>query len=546
MTQIMLATFSHGSLPLAPGDTVELTHDEPLSSHIGCLTLHLERNSSYMSFVDVYLWVFVRKGRENDDRIMCIAPTLLEQLDSRDGAYFLDLSKLDLKSEDKLWVGMQASLTPVDGPLTKITAMASDPAPGMQGARALLPLCMAAPHHTLAGWEALSEVNRHQEFRDLAQDVLEEYQEHGLTDQISRRAAQVTEIADQLKIAFSLKNGLRVNVALREVANGRAIPVWDGQPFRSPDMKRQHHYVWQAYLRAWTDDGDHLWWRRYDAEPKRVSTKRIAVREDFYRLRELSETDIAKILLLYSKSPQHVQQIARDFLNFFTALQRVKKDANATSPLSKESKRLFEILYNNFEEDLHGTIEHSAIPLLKALGQGDLSFTKNEAELADFLRYIVVQQMRTPAMQRKLASTLKMMNCTEAVAPVLGHMFGLVAGGGLFAYRERLHFTLLEAPPEAEFITGDQPVFNPRAVPGRATDLKDMELFYPISPRLALLLGINDTKPGLHRRMLDGEQTVRYNVMIQDHAEEELYAATEAALAQVQVRRKSKAKPQSG
>lgn len=57
-----------------------------------------------------------------------------------------------------------------------------------------------------------------------------------------------------------------------------------------------------------------------------------------------------------------------------------------------------------------------------------------------------------------------------------------------------------------------------------------MELFYPVSPRLALLLGVNDAAPGCHRHTLDGEQVVRYNVMIQNHAKEELYAATEAAL----------------
>ena len=55
--------------------------------------------------------------------------------------------------------------------------------------------------------------------------------------------------------------------------------------------KRKHHYVWEHYLDAWATDGQ-IWCRRADKYFP-TSTENVGQRRDFYRLKELSDGDVA-------------------------------------------------------------------------------------------------------------------------------------------------------------------------------------------------------------------------------------------------------------
>ena len=57
--------------------------------------------------------------------------------------------------------------------------------------------------------------------------------------------------------------------------------------------KRRHHFVWQYYLKAWTVAGRIACWR--NGQVFRTDPTNVAVEKDFYRLRDISERDVATI-----------------------------------------------------------------------------------------------------------------------------------------------------------------------------------------------------------------------------------------------------------
>lgn len=60
------------------------------------------------------------------------------------------------------------------------------------------------------------------------------------------------------------------------------------------EKKRGQHYVWRYYLTSWADDSGTLFCLR-DNHIFLTNPKNVAKARDFYRLRELSQHEIAII-----------------------------------------------------------------------------------------------------------------------------------------------------------------------------------------------------------------------------------------------------------
>ena len=110
-------------------------------------------------------------------------------------------------------------------------------------------------------------------------------------------------------------------------------------------------------------------------------------------------------------------------------------------------------------------------------------YEKLDSCLPDFIEYICVQYYRTSTMKQKMVSIDPSKIDLKKIWSVF-HL-ALAVKTADYLLGRQLTVIILENTSNLLFITGDQPVINIKAgVDGEET--KDLEFYYPISPRLAI------------------------------------------------------------
>ncbi|MDB6103184.1 MAG: hypothetical protein JWO52_3183 [Gammaproteobacteria bacterium] len=143
---------------------------------------------------------------------------------------------------------------------------------------------------------------------------------------------------------------------------------------------RRQHYVWQAYLEAWTTPkgkANQLWClRRKNFEPFLTDTKNVAVERDFYRVRDLHEGDaeFVRWLSISPKTNEKMRDLAEGWISrieLFLNLMRSAKSAVSSSErlLAELDAQMIE-----FQENEYNRLESDAVTQLDALRRGDVSF----------------------------------------------------------------------------------------------------------------------------------------------------------------------------
>jgi hypothetical protein len=299
--------------------------------------------------------------------------------------------------------------------------------------------------------------------------------------------------------------------------------------------KRKQHYVWEHYLKAWAVDGQ-VWCRRGGERRFHTSTENIAHRRDFYRLKEMSERDVQVVETLISKMSEEARRAARGWLPHFQLFHEAKRrlEASGRGSRDRDLERQIDIGINNSEEDLHASVEDRAIPLLAALRDGDDSILGGAERFAEFSWFIAMQYMRTPGVMRRSIEAIRGMIpgfSIEASWGLMRTIFATNIGGSLYARRGALRLTFLDAPAELEFVTGDQPIVNTRAVDvGTDAPPTELELFYPLTPTRALLMDFDFGRALTERRALSAEEATAFNQMICSESEGQIFARSENAL----------------
>jgi hypothetical protein len=297
--------------------------------------------------------------------------------------------------------------------------------------------------------------------------------------------------------------------------------------------KRKHHYVWEHYLRAWAVNGTKIWCRRKGRQFF-TSTENVAQSRDFYRLQEISEPALLFIEGLIEKhSSAFVREASRGWIPHFRVLFDTQRKYIASGMSSSELAKELDRGINDLEEEIHTNIEATAIPLLSALREGDASFLKDDTSAVDFAAFIASQYLRTPNMMKSVMRSVG--PAAEIIEPAWGLLRTVLAttlSAGLFTKVSMTHVNLLESGATTEFITGDQPVLNTRATPGATSPPEQLEFYYPLSPKRALLWTFNDSRFAIYRRQLSVDETLAFNRLIVARSDEQLYASTERGLLQ--------------
>ncbi|ENA3445201.1 DUF4238 domain-containing protein [Yersinia enterocolitica] len=276
-------------------------------------------------------------------------------------------------------------------------------------------------------------------------------------------------------------------------------------------MKTKQHYVFRQYLRAWAKN-DKIKATRLG---KIFTTElmNIAQQRYFYKISELTEADINFIKeSVIGPSSGFLQDINTKWIDMFMAPQRIKQNLIDKGVSTLRIDEVMKPIFIEFDEDFHASIESQSIKYINNLLSLDLTIFNERNNFHTFTHYLSVQYFRTKKIKENC------INCaTETYRPilertwnVLAHIFSTNLSYELSTGGYRL--VILTNKSELKFITSDQPVINTLAYDRKVVNDMEVEIYYPLSPTVAVLL----TKKLTENEILEikGVEVERYNKMI--------------------------------
>lgn len=300
---------------------------------------------------------------------------------------------------------------------------------------------------------------------------------------------------------------------------------------------RHQHYVWQEYLEAWsTTKGKkrQIWCLRRDQEtPFPTNTKNVAQERDFYRLTQFlrEDADFIRALDISKKLPPLLKQVndqtlafSELFVPFWNGI--LEHPGTPAHILDAINKQLIE-----HEENIYGEGENGAVSQLAALQAGEIDFLlKADGGTVRFLTFLSDQYFRTKriqdGMRAQYRSTPHLQERFDRTWPVIRRMYGMNVAWVLFARLKQAPPQLILAPEGREFLTSDQPVINTHAAfTPESEDIADTELFYPVSPKRALLISGHSANQGLHGQVLSEFRFQLLSQAMERIAHEQMFAS---------------------
>ncbi|PKM75380.1 MAG: hypothetical protein CVU92_01670 [Firmicutes bacterium HGW-Firmicutes-17] len=326
--------------------------------------------------------------------------------------------------------------------------------------------------------------------------------------------------------------------------------------------KRKQHYVFQAYLSAWTENNQ-LWCKRPDCEPFKTTTMNVGQERDFYRIKPLNIHEIKFLELFLPEMSQESKKAFFDHIDHYlmplkyqTLVQKIKQefelkfDRSIPEKIKNQISQLEEfvdVMINNAEEDYYSDIEGDAIVWIDLLKMGDSSFYyKNDVEKNDFfddnnfdfLFSICTQYFRTKAIKERWISNAgfilnelrsknaKFNECNINLENITHHYFWYTKNACAYLlHKNNSHLTVLINETDIPFITSDQPVINLKADYQNLSEVStELVFFYPISPNIAI--AVNDDN--IEKRLLiTNEQVDEYNSAIIASSFQNIFSSSE-------------------
>lgn len=275
---------------------------------------------------------------------------------------------------------------------------------------------------------------------------------------------------------------------------------------------KKQHYVWEYYLLAWATD--HQIWCQRDNKIFQTSTENVAQERYFYEIEQPTNLEI----LLIEELLNYGGPLARE-----TNLQTFRTFLLAAS--SGNDSRRFGMEWH------HGIIEEKALPIMETLAAGDDAPLRDEEQrinLAIFMgqQYTRTKKVRksfTPLRKEQVPEEYKECNFQKA-HEILCFVFANNIGAHIF---ERLELRLIRNTSSISLITSDQPIYNLQASPGVLPT--SVELYYPISPRLALMARNPKTNP---RKISSNEEAMELNIFSAKNSHEFIFSSQKEDLEQ--------------
>jgi len=292
------------------------------------------------------------------------------------------------------------------------------------------------------------------------------------------------------------------------------------------NKKRKQHYIWKHYLRAWATN-EKIFCLMAEKVFK-TNLDKIGNIRDFYKLEKLTNDDIEIINHFYFKDmhPEYMKlNIA--WIPIFNKVFEIKDLFNSLGILNKKVNQEFDILINNLIEEFHAIIESDSVFFLNSLQKNDMSFLNNENSYNKFMYFLSLQYFRTRKRKEAIASTNAASIYPQLIKswPIVSIILATSMAFTLSLHRDKYRFMFLKTT-DSYFITGDQPVINTFANHNEPRILRDdeFELYYPITPKLALLITMSDKYKINETKELSEIEVKYYNNKIFLASYEQIYS----------------------
>lgn len=296
--------------------------------------------------------------------------------------------------------------------------------------------------------------------------------------------------------------------------------------------KRHHHYVWRNYLRAWAPD-DAIWCCR-EGKVFKTNLMGVGQKRDFYKLKELTALDILfirKVAIEPSKSK--LEELNEGWIETFRAVELFRDFFDKNGYSHPEIDKLIDEAEHNFEEEFHTLIEGESIKYIDSILKQDVSFYSSDRDCMNFAFFLCTQYMRTNKIQQNMLNNfqdvkgINIENCWS----IMRHVFATNMAWVLFANRDRFKLVLIINETDTPFITGDQPVVNTYAAGKLGNEaVDDVEFYYPVSPKLAILISERDEYESTEKLSVTKEKALEYNLLIIESSHEQIYASSDQEL----------------
>ncbi|TGN17782.1 DUF4238 domain-containing protein [Leptospira idonii] len=277
-------------------------------------------------------------------------------------------------------------------------------------------------------------------------------------------------------------------------------------------MKKNQHYVWRHYLKPWTKN-DKIWCKR-DEKIFNTSLNNVAQENYFYVLETLSSDELAIIRNILDKIDETAIPVMESNIDILV------KASNSKGDEKKE-----------YLENYHTFIENIGKPLLESLYKGDLEMLNIQRNRDNFSYFLGLQYTRTkkirhslmkdfePLFQKPEHKTINIETISHALAFLSADFLGnWISSDG--------NFTLIRNNTDIDFLTSDQPIYNHAFNFESWGSPEQMELFYPITPSLGLLI----SSKKIPHFDASSELISYYNNKLVSESEEFIFSTNESQL----------------
>ena len=246
----------------------------------------------------------------------------------------------------------------------------------------------------------------------------------------------------------------------------------------------------------------------------------LAVENYFYKidLIDTKEYKLVKALGVPEQQLPFLKEINNGWLEFFDSVFLLLKSAKSANDLVTEKLVSLQAM-----EDFHCQIENCGVYLSDLLSQ-NVDFWKNEDKRIDFLFYLFFQYFRTKRMRN---ACLNACNDNLFKFSSTGYAILSVLFSSNMAYdfsKRPSSIKLIKNNSDSNFITGDQPVVNVIQDKNEGEPYpKDVELYYPISPKLGVFISPSEKFSLGYGDVVNTDGVSYLNSLIVDDHKEQLF-----------------------
>ncbi|MCS4240170.1 hypothetical protein M2306_001773 [Myroides gitamensis] len=261
----------------------------------------------------------------------------------------------------------------------------------------------------------------------------------------------------------------------------------------SNKITKRQHYVWRNYLRAWSENDSIFAFVRQKNTIIRTDLMNVAQKRYFNKFDKFGKVEKDFLDHIASKIQGPIKPMIDNLIfdiNLFNDFKEIQEKSTKDIP-----EVLNELEKNGFEK-FHTSIENYGSKLIACRELRDLYFFDDDISKYDALMYLCFQYFRT---KKHKDSQIENFKNTKLDIEKIHNVLVIIIAAQLtqnISFDPKIQYCLLEIiTDEISFITSDQPVINLLADElDENGNVKDLMLYYPISPKHAIRLEFNNSE----------------------------------------------------